>query len=72
MKELNYVVQTAHHQGKKITVKRDFYNNNNDILIKFEIQTKFALFSFKMHFIDYNKILHTCKISLWLVEYILN
>ena len=52
-----------------------------NILIKFEIWPKYVVLWFKMYSTNHNKILHTsrqcncrdvCKISLWLVEQILN
>ena len=53
----------------------------NDISIEFEIWPQFAMLWFKVYSTDHNEILRTsqqlhcrdvCKISLWLVEYILN
>ena len=53
----------------------------NDISIEFEIRPKFGVLWFKMYSIDHNEIVHTsrqcncrdvCKISLWLVKYMLN
>ena len=65
----------------EITKERPCTCSTNSILIKFEIWSKFTVFSFKMWSADHDKILYMswefycrdmCKISLWSAECILN